>query len=382
MARIERGGVSSACVFTGRLRELAAETVLLVTARLPQEALYRSLLARRGEWAAAGLALGHGHRRCLGPLDHRRRGPCRAALCRGLRGAPLPRRDALPARGHGACRGITWDSRALRPAAPMPYSALRLRLGGSGGMRRLFRAVGFVLIAVCLISTGRASTAPIHVTFLHFNDAYDIAPASGQGGWAEATTLIRRSRAKDINTIVTYGGDLISPSFISSMTQGAHMIALMNDIGVDYAIFGSHDFDFGPEVLKQRIAEFEVHLARHQYQGRRWQALRRRASHRAAPHRAGDHRLPRADLPRYRGRIEPGPAGEFPAARSCRGRRRSRRSGRPVSMSSWRSPIRASMPTRPWSKRCPASTWCWAATRRRPSPRSRTACRSCVPGPI
>ncbi|MFI5018959.1 MAG: bifunctional metallophosphatase/5'-nucleotidase, partial [Dongiales bacterium] len=122
-------------------------------------------------------------------------------------------------------------------------------------MRRLFRAVGFVLIAVCLISTGRASAAPIHVTFLHFNDAYDIAPASGQGGWAEATTLIRRARAKDINTILTYGGDLISPSFISSMTQGAHMIALMNDIGVDYAVFGSHDFDFGPEVLKQRIAE-------------------------------------------------------------------------------------------------------------------------------
>lgn len=122
-------------------------------------------------------------------------------------------------------------------------------------MRRLFWAVGFVLIAVCLISTSRASAAPIHVTFLHFNDAYDIAPASGQGGWPEAATLIRRSRAKDINTIVTYGGDLISPSFISSLTQGAHMIALMNDIGVDYAAFGSHDFDFGPEVLKQRIEE-------------------------------------------------------------------------------------------------------------------------------
>ncbi len=122
-------------------------------------------------------------------------------------------------------------------------------------MRRLFWAVGFVLIAACLISTSRASAAPIHVTFLHFNDAYDIAPVSGQGGWAEAATLIRRSRAKDINTIVTYGGDLISPSFISSLTQGAHMIALMNDIGVDYAVFGSHDFDFGPEVLKQRIAE-------------------------------------------------------------------------------------------------------------------------------
>ena len=62
-------------------------------------------------------------------------------------------------------------------------------------MRRLFRAVGFVLIAVCLISTGRASAAPIHVTFVLFIDAYDFAPASGLGGWAEATTLIHRARA-------------------------------------------------------------------------------------------------------------------------------------------------------------------------------------------
>ena len=31
-------------------------TVVLVTARLPQEALYRSLQDRRGDWAAAGLA--------------------------------------------------------------------------------------------------------------------------------------------------------------------------------------------------------------------------------------------------------------------------------------------------------------------------------------
>ncbi|HEY2110398.1 MAG TPA: FAD-dependent oxidoreductase, partial [Dongiaceae bacterium] len=56
VVRIERGGVSTACVFTGRRRELTAETVLLVTARLPQEALYRSLLDRRADWAAAGLA--------------------------------------------------------------------------------------------------------------------------------------------------------------------------------------------------------------------------------------------------------------------------------------------------------------------------------------
>jgi 5'-nucleotidase / UDP-sugar diphosphatase len=122
-------------------------------------------------------------------------------------------------------------------------------------MRRLFRAVGLIVVAAGLALSPRAHAAPVHVSILHFNDAYDIAPASGEGGWAEAATLIRAERARQINTVVTYGGDLISPSFMSSLTQGQQMIALMNQIGVDYAAFGSHDFDFGPEVLAERIGE-------------------------------------------------------------------------------------------------------------------------------
>lgn len=122
-------------------------------------------------------------------------------------------------------------------------------------MSRLNRAIGLILVAAGLALAGRASATTIHATILHFSDAYDIDPAVGPGGWARAATLIRASRARQINTVVTYGGDLISPSFVSSLTQGSQMIALMNDIGVDYAAFGPHDFDFGPEVLARRVAE-------------------------------------------------------------------------------------------------------------------------------
>jgi 5'-nucleotidase / UDP-sugar diphosphatase len=122
-------------------------------------------------------------------------------------------------------------------------------------MRRLFRAVGLMLVAAGLALPGRTHAATVHVSILHFSDAYDIAPASGQGGWAEAAALIRAERARQINTVVTYGGDLISPSFMSSLTQGSQMIALMNELAIDYAVFGNHDFDFGPEILAERIAE-------------------------------------------------------------------------------------------------------------------------------
>jgi dimethylamine/trimethylamine dehydrogenase len=55
LTRIEEGGVETACIYTGHRRERAADAVVLVTARLPREALYRNLLARRADWAGAGL---------------------------------------------------------------------------------------------------------------------------------------------------------------------------------------------------------------------------------------------------------------------------------------------------------------------------------------
>ena len=55
VTRIDKGSASSACVFTGQVSEIAADAVVLVTARLPEEALYRALLGRRTDWVAAGI---------------------------------------------------------------------------------------------------------------------------------------------------------------------------------------------------------------------------------------------------------------------------------------------------------------------------------------
>ena len=33
------------------------------------------------------------------------------------------------------------------------------------------------------------------------------------------------------------------------------MVALFNTLGVDAVVFGNHEFDFGPEVTQQRMAE-------------------------------------------------------------------------------------------------------------------------------
>jgi dimethylamine/trimethylamine dehydrogenase len=49
------GAIATACVFTGVEREIACDAALFVTARLPEDSLYRELLARREEWEDAGL---------------------------------------------------------------------------------------------------------------------------------------------------------------------------------------------------------------------------------------------------------------------------------------------------------------------------------------
>lgn len=52
---IDTETVTTSCIFTGRTETIAAESVILVTARLPNEGLSLGLAARRADWADAGI---------------------------------------------------------------------------------------------------------------------------------------------------------------------------------------------------------------------------------------------------------------------------------------------------------------------------------------
>ncbi len=93
------------------------------------------------------------------------------------------------------------------------------------------------------------------LTFLHVNDVYEISPEDGWGGLAGLGTLLELERARNPGAIFTFGGDLVSPSVISTYTQGAHMVALMNDLRLDVAVVGNHELDRGPAVAAQRFGE-------------------------------------------------------------------------------------------------------------------------------
>ena len=111
-----------------------------------------------------------------------------------------------------------------------------------------------VLWALGLLIIGGARAEPVTITLLHTNDVYEIAPKDGQGGLAELMTLLTQERAAAAHSITTFGGDLISPSVLSGLTRGTQMIDLYNRLGIDIAVLGNHEFDYGPEVLAERIA--------------------------------------------------------------------------------------------------------------------------------
>ncbi|KAK9432069.1 Metallo-dependent phosphatase-like protein [Lipomyces doorenjongii] len=98
------------------------------------------------------------------------------------------------------------------------------------------------------------------VRLIHFNDIYHISPqfpdAHIPGGAARFVTLVNEYRNAEQyddapELITVFSGDAFNPSLESSVTKGKHMIDIMNSdhIGVDVAVYGNHDFDFGVDQL-------------------------------------------------------------------------------------------------------------------------------------
>ncbi|HEX5707874.1 MAG TPA: 5'-nucleotidase C-terminal domain-containing protein [Pyrinomonadaceae bacterium] len=109
-----------------------------------------------------------------------------------------------------------------------------------------------------LVATAQ-TTRPrrVRVTLLQVNDVYQFLPVERgrEGGLARVSTLRKRIKTESPHTLLVMAGDTISPSVESITYKGRQMIDAWNQIGLDYAVFGNHEFDFGPEVLRERVQE-------------------------------------------------------------------------------------------------------------------------------
>ena len=106
-------------------------------------------------------------------------------------------------------------------------------------------------------ATAAARERTVRVTLLQVNDVYQISPVDRgtRGGLERLATLRGRIVAESPHTLYLLGGDTIAPSVASNIFKGRQMIALWNATGLDYAVLGNHEFDFGDAVLRERMKE-------------------------------------------------------------------------------------------------------------------------------
>src|SRR5439155_13761542 len=114
------------------------------------------------------------------------------------------------------------------------------------------------VVASFIPATGQqeyAARSAAAVTFLQLNDVYTTQPTDGQGGLARVATLKQNLAKAGRTPFLVMAGDFLSPSVASSVFKGEHMIAALNAAGLDLATLGNHEFDFGDDVLIQRMHE-------------------------------------------------------------------------------------------------------------------------------
>jgi 5'-nucleotidase len=124
------------------------------------------------------------------------------------------------------------------------------------------RRASFALIALLASAPLRAQTdepgsprASAPLTILQLNDVYSTVPVDGVGGLARVATIKQRLIADGRTPLMMIAGDFLSSSVASTVFKGEQMVAALNAAGLDLATLGNHEFDFGIDVLLQRMRE-------------------------------------------------------------------------------------------------------------------------------
>lgn len=116
-------------------------------------------------------------------------------------------------------------------------------------------------LAALLSSTAVATVAApaladdVKITVVGVGDIYAFEGGKVRGGFARLNAVAKAEKAANPNTIYVFDGDMISPSLLSGIDQGANTIQLTNIVPFDLAVPGNHEFDFGPTIFLDRVKQ-------------------------------------------------------------------------------------------------------------------------------
>jgi len=106
-----------------------------------------------------------------------------------------------------------------------------------------------VLILTWIAACTALSAQEKAVKILYFNDAHEPDMVSTEGGLLGGVprmkSVVDSIRQSSPDALLLFGGDLGGGTLAGKLYRGGIMVDFLSEIGVDYANYGQHDFDYG-----------------------------------------------------------------------------------------------------------------------------------------
>lgn len=114
----------------------------------------------------------------------------------------------------------------------------------------LKKALTLLLLLSLLLSTLPCVSAATggDLVVLYTNDvhcAVDAGSPEDTMGYAQLAALKKELEATHDHVVLVDAGDAIQGEAIGTLSDGSHLVDIMNYVGYDYAVFGNHEFDYG-----------------------------------------------------------------------------------------------------------------------------------------
>ena len=117
----------------------------------------------------------------------------------------------------------------------------------------LFSGLLMGLVAFAPLTVMAEETATIR--FILTGDLYELSAEKDRGGYAKLASVVRQEKVGEKHSFLVHVGDAYSPSLLSGLDKGKSTVDMLNAVGVDYMVLGNHEWDFGPEITRERVWE-------------------------------------------------------------------------------------------------------------------------------
>ena len=112
-------------------------------------------------------------------------------------------------------------------------------------------------------------TNDTHSTIMPISEQLPDTMKAGRGGFLRRIAMLKEERAKNPDLLYVDSGDFFQGSAYYTMFKGDVETGLMNQMGIDAATIGNHEYDFGLETMAHcfRTAQFPIVCANLDFTG-------------------------------------------------------------------------------------------------------------------